>query len=193
MNDLPNASRILHSILFADDTNLFYSHSDITQLINIVNTELNKLADWLNANRLLLNIQKTHYMIFSSGKKKIPHNLPTVFISNKSITQTKVTKFLGVLLDDKLSWIPHINFITRKIAKNIGIINKMKGTFSINIMLSLYYTMIFPYLSYCNIAWGANYNTRLSKLFLLQKRILRTIFSVDYLLIPNLFSLKLIY
>ena len=181
VNDLPNASKILHSILFADDTNLFYSHNDIHQLIYHVNAELDKVADWLNANRLSLNLEKTHFLIFTSGRRKNVHNIPSVLISNKPITQKKATKFLGIILDETLSWTPHIDFIARKIAKNIGIINRMRGILSNNILSSLYYTMIFPYFSYCNIIWGSTYNTRQSRLVMLQKRIIRIISSVGYL------------
>ena len=56
VNDLNKASKVLNSILFADDTNLFYSHRDINTLFKIVNDELTKLDQWFKANKLSLNV-----------------------------------------------------------------------------------------------------------------------------------------
>jgi hypothetical protein len=70
INDLPNVSNRLFFILFADDTNVFYSHSCIHTLFQIVNMELELVADWFKANRLSLNLEKTNYIVFKSHRKK---------------------------------------------------------------------------------------------------------------------------
>jgi hypothetical protein len=70
INDLPNVSNRLFFILFADDTNVFYSHSWIHTLFQIVNMELELVADWFKANRLSLNLEKTNYIVFKSHRKK---------------------------------------------------------------------------------------------------------------------------
>ena len=72
INDLPNVSNHLFFILFADDTNVFYSHNCINTLFQIVNVELNLIAEWFQANRLSLNLEKTNYILFRSHKKSIP-------------------------------------------------------------------------------------------------------------------------
>ena len=72
INDIVNSSKLLSFILFADDTNLVYSHSDLLQLITTVNCELVKLDDWFKANKLSLNINKTHYILFGSKRKELP-------------------------------------------------------------------------------------------------------------------------
>lgn len=181
INDLPNNSDILNTIIFADDTNLFHSHHDLNSLINIVNTELEKFSSWFKANRLSLNIKKTHFMIFHSRKKPINHSYPAINISGFTIERVTSTKFLGIILDDHLTWIPHIKHVALKVAKNIGVINKVKHIFPEKLLLSLYYTMVFPYLSYCNIAWASTFSTSLKKLVLLQKRIVRIITLSSYL------------
>ena len=122
VNDLPNATNILDPIMFADDTNLFYSHHDIKTLFSIVNEELGKLGDWFTANRLLLNIKKTKYTFFheNSVKDNIPLKLPDLHISNKSIEWKSLIKFLGVMLDEHIAWNDHIYVIEKKLAKNVG-------------------------------------------------------------------------
>ena len=69
INDLPNSATLLHYILFADDSNAFYSHSSYDQLIKIVNNDLELANDWFKANKLSLNLSKTNYIIFRSNKK----------------------------------------------------------------------------------------------------------------------------
>ena len=181
INDLPNASTILHSILFADDTNLFFSHSDLTQATDIMNRELYNTTQWLNSNRLSLNVKKTHFMVFKTPRKLIDTSNISIQISDESISQTKASKFLGIIIDENLTWKTHMNDIARKVAKNIGIINKVKTIFSERMLLMLYFTMIYPYLSYGNIVWGSTYSSTLQRIFLLQKRIIRIISNSPFL------------
>ena len=181
INDLPNASSILHSILFADDTNLFFSHSDLTQATDIMNRELYNTTQWLNSNRLSLNVKKTHFMVFKTPRKLIDTSNISIQISDESISQTKASKFLGIIIDENLTWKTHMNDIARKVAKNIGIINKVKTIFSERMLLMLYFTMIYPYLSYGNIVWGSTYSSTLQRIFLLQKRIIRIISNSPFL------------
>lgn len=194
VNDLPNINSILNTIMFADDTNFFYSHSNFEELIKTINTELNKSSNWLKANRLSLNIDKTHFMIFSSLQKSLPTINESVEIFNSPVSRVTSTKFLGIIIDENLTWRSHIAKVESKIAKNIGIINKLKSFLPEKILLNLYYTMIYPYLSYCNIIWASTYPSRLEKLAKLQKRIIRIITSSHYLAHtrPLFFKLKLL-
>ena len=71
INDTVHCSKLLHFILFADDTNLFFSSHDLNQLVTAVNGELEKLTDWFKANKLSLNVKKTNYILFASEKSKL--------------------------------------------------------------------------------------------------------------------------
>ena len=117
INDLPQASKLLDPIMFADDTNLFYSGKDIHSLFNTVNNELSYLSHTFNSNKLSLNADKTKFTLFRRvrQKDKIPLVLPTLKINNTLIKQ--VAKFLGVLFDENLTWKNHINLIENKISK----------------------------------------------------------------------------
>ena len=75
MNDIHRCSEILSFILFADDTNILYSHGNIKTLNNIVNTDLVKVSSWLQANKLSLNIKKTHIIIFKAKNKKLKETI----------------------------------------------------------------------------------------------------------------------
>ena len=87
VNDLPNASRLLDPIMFADDTNLFFNHKDIEHLFTVVNNELVNIKDRFTANKLSLNVEKSKYSLFHYATKKddISLSLPKLIINNYEI------------------------------------------------------------------------------------------------------------
>ena len=85
-------------------------------------------------------------------------------------------KFLGVIIDEHLTWINHINYVKSKISINTGFLSRICNFVSIKTALMLYYSLIYPYLIYCNIAWASNYPSRLKTLYISQKRSIRIIF-----------------
>ena len=107
INDLNNVSTLVELILFADDTNLFMSHKDPVYLAASLNSELNKLSTWFKANKLSLNLKKTNFMLFKPRQKRY-HFPMQICINEQRIEQVKETVFLGVVLNEHLSWKPHI-------------------------------------------------------------------------------------
>ena len=120
INGLCDASR-LESILFADDTNLFISEKDSVTLNNTLNSELNKLSAGFAANKLSLNISKTKFTVFRPRQKRLCYDYD-ISINGEALPQVSEALFLGVLLDDCLSWKSHISLVEHKISKSIGII-----------------------------------------------------------------------
>src|ERR1700733_9640988 len=151
INDLTNSSKLLEFVLFADDSNVFLSHKNYCELFALVNEELPKISDWFKANTLSLNLNKTNYILFTSNRNKVTETPENLIIDSTIILCVSTVKFLGVFLDQHLTWNEHIHQITKKIAKNIGVIKRISYLLSSQILLSLYYTMIYPYLTYCNI------------------------------------------
>jgi hypothetical protein len=175
INDLPNSSTLLHYILFADDSNAFLSHASYDHLIALANDELTLANDWFKANKLSLNLSKTNYIIFRSNQKTIPSSSTTLKIDNVDIPQVSSSKFLGVYIDQHLKWTTHINEVAKKISKNIGIIRRISYLLPLNVLKNLYFTLIYPYINYCNLIWTSTYDTHLLKIKILQKRALRLI------------------
>ena len=95
VNEMAYVSNLLFSILFADDTNVFISGKNIKNLTQIMNNELEKLAKWLQVNKLSLNVDKTHYMIFTL-KKSVDANT-NIIISDAIIKSIYKTKFFGLI------------------------------------------------------------------------------------------------
>src|ERR1043165_4639117 len=161
-------SKNLYFILFADDTNIFFAHHSWQTLMQIINNELKLVNNWFSANRLTLNIDKTNFILFRSHRKITPIDI-TLEMAGSPLSQVESVKFLGVTVDSHLSWRDHINSIAQKIAKSIGILNRISHLLPEAAKLNLYYSLILPYLSYCNMIWASNYDSRINKLIILQK------------------------
>ena len=118
---------MINPIMFADDTNLFYEHKNSIKLSAKVNEELINTNDWSMANKLSLNVRKTKYSLFHKPSRvdDLPLQLPKLSINNQEIKRTSYTKFLGVILDENLSWKEHLKYPENKTAKSIGLCTKL--------------------------------------------------------------------
>ena len=183
INDLAKASDLTSVILFADDTTLSLQNTDYFNLIRQVNNELESIKVWTTANRLSINVGKTFAMLFTNRLHDF-QELPIMF-NEEQIELRKAGKFLGITLDDALKFNEHISTICRKVSKTIGIFYKLRSFVNIQTLISLYYSLIYPYIIYCNIIWGGTYSSHLTPLLILQKKIVRIITGADYLAHSN--------
>ena len=140
INDLFRSSSKLTPIMFADDTNLFISDSNIKNLFETMNEELRKVATWSKANKLSLGISETKYSLFHSTRKRRdkPNILPPSHIGNDPVKREFVTKFLGVYSDENFSWKHHINIVSTKFCKSIGILYRTRCILSKLLQKQLY-------------------------------------------------------
>ena len=159
--------------LFADDSNLFSSGKDLSVLQNQTNEELQNISKWLKVNKLSLNIKRPIFFIFSG--RKVRNSDVALNIDGISTNEEGSTKFLGVLLDNKLNWKKHIDYVSRKLSRGICMISKVKKYLNGDSLVTLYYSFIYPYMCHCNLIWGSTYESNLKKLTILQKRIIRII------------------
>ena len=181
INDLPNSSPLFKYILFADDSTLSCEipNSSLNNIHVNINSNLVYVNQWLSANRMAVNADKTKYIIFS--KNNCITTLPPIYIGNGVIQPTNSTKFLGIYIDSKLNFRSHIDYISSKLSKNLGVLNKVKCFLPSNILLSLYHSLIQPYLNYGIEAYFNSYRSHLNKLFVLQKNSIRAINKLPYL------------
>ena len=140
--------------MFADDTNLFFKRKDLTTLFNIINAELSKILYWFKLNKLSLNIKKTKYIIFKSQRKiNLVDDTQCIRIDNVKLEQVRKTKFLCVIINFSLSREDHIETVSNKVSKNVGLLCKIRRNLCSNTLLMLYRTLIQSYYEYCNIFW----------------------------------------
>ena len=175
INDFVNSSSILHKVIFADDTNLFFSHKNFKKLQSILNRELAKVDKWFKCNKLSLNIKKTNYVIFRSNRNRTNIKKACRKINKKNIERVKSTKFLGVHIDEHLNFGSHIAVLTKKLSKYAGLFFKLRHFLPLEALLTLYQSLFVPHIDYCNIIWCNTFPTYLSKVQILQKRVIRAI------------------
>ena len=163
INDLPNSSKKLSFRIFADDTNIFFTSSNPNEVEFTMNEEIKLVLKYCTINKLSVNFKKTNYMLITSSKKKIHFNI-------HNIDCESYIKYLGIYLDEHLQWESQIQHVNNKLAKNVGIINKLRHYLDFHMLKQLYYTLIYPYLNYGLASWGAAYKTRLNKICTKQSR-----------------------
>ena len=162
---------------FADDTNLLFTNSDPRNLQRIVNKALKKLVEWLRANRLSLNVDKTEFIIFRPPKRSCERII--LNLDGKKIFESSYIKYLGLLLDSRLSWKFHINELAKKLSRAIGILYKIRAYTPKSIMISLYFAIFHSHLAYGLPVWGSAKDNLINNIVLLQKKTLRVITSAD--------------
>ena len=140
INDLPSVSKYLRFHLFADDTNIYFEAKDLKTLQKIMNRELRHVKKWLEANKLALNIEKTNFVVFHSPSKKLTEPI-ILKCGRKKIIHANHVKFLGVLLDETLSWRSHLIELSRKLARSVAIFYKLRLYVPLDILISIYYAL----------------------------------------------------
>ena len=179
INDVCRASSVLDFIHFADDTTLsknlaFFGLSGTLspeQSQRRINVELKKVYDWLCVNKLSLNVSKTRSMVFKNPK------LPTVSlpfdieINGEKVKNVSEFNFLGIMLDEFLTWTPHTKKVTSSVSRSLGVIKRVRSFLPIPVLKTLYSTLILPHLTYGLKLWGVNRKP----IEMLQKRAVRVI------------------
>ena len=128
----------------------------------------------LDVKKLSPNIDKTNFIISKSPEHSYPECI-SVKIGSFTIKQTCYVKFLGVLLDEHLSWKNHFTELSKKLVKTYGVFFKVRSFLPIDILACLSNSLFSPFLQYGILVWGLTYETHVSPLYLLQKRVVRVI------------------
>ena len=160
INDLTSVSECCFSVLFADDTNMFITGKDMDILCHQLNEDLRNIQEWLQCNKLSLNVLKTHYMIFTPRNKLIDDI--DVKILDVQIQRVYVTKFLGVQIDSQLIWKKHIEYTCKKLSKCVGILCKARKKY-INLLLSAYIILLHTLISSIATMYGEQITPRALK------------------------------
>ena len=140
--------------MYADDTTLSCCVDTIqsNNIDKVINEELNKVNYWWVTNKLSLNFNKTKYMQFHKAPKHVPHL--HLQINNNEISRVDTFNLFGLQINENLKWNTHIDHISKKMSRIIGLLNQMKMIFPQEILLSIYNTLILPHLNYCILSWG---------------------------------------
>ena len=186
INDAHRASDALKFIHFADDTTLsqnlsFFSgvnNGSLTQsqLERRINVELKFIHDWLCVNKLSLNVSKTRSMVFKNPRLPMVSQPFVVEIDGEKVKYVSEFNFLGVTLDEFLTWTPHTKRIQSKISRSLGVIKRVRKLLPRDKLITLYNSLILPHFNFGVKLWGTN----LKLLSTIQKRAVRVVTNSSY-------------
>ena len=167
INDFKNSLTHLKSIHFADDTTLYKQINLSVDHSNLINAELTNIQEWINVNKLSLNVQKSNYMIISNRARTNNLNLK---LGGENIGRVTDHKFLGVTIDETLKFDVHINKLCAKVSQSIGILRRISYLVPHSVLRNVYYALVYSRFTYAISAWGSAYPTSLRRLKSLVKK-----------------------
>ena len=184
MNDLNNVLSNANSISFADDSNLAMTGENVIRLFSDMKSEITKLIQWFQVNKLTLNIAKTHYMLFKPQNLQLECVLDDTCILefDRDVIESKdFIKFLGMALDKHLSWCHQYNQLRTKLSQSIYLMNSVKHILPTKCLRLLYNSMFYSHLSYGIILWGNSMaEGNKNKIMKLQKKAVRIVGKTKY-------------
>ena len=161
INDLPNSTNFFTS-LFADDTVLIKSSENLHSLFSESNQELQRASDWFDANKLSLNISKTKFLVFRNKKMSFDPNIYNLHLNDKKIERIgedckeKYFKFLGMRIDEFMTWKYHIDHVCSKVSVGNSILNRTKNFLPLNVRKALYSSLVKSQINYGILFYGNN-------------------------------------
>ena len=193
INDLPLCSRLI-ALLFADDTTLYMSDSNLECLINNVNLEFKKVVDYFRFLKLALHPSKTKYILFTNSAEaratqfeiKLNFNNdndlqnPELVTNLSRVPSDSSVKFLGIEIDPLLSFKTHINTINSKISKSMYFLRAVKNFLPLRALRSIYFAIIHSHLIYGIQIWSCCSQSNLNSLILKQKLAIRITNNAKY-------------
>ena len=178
VNDLINCSKSSCFALFADDTNIFISGKTYAEAANNANSILEAVSGYTVANKLHINLDKTCFMHFHPKNYKPDEDAikQTMFLNGTEIKEVSETKFLGVTIDNQLSWEPHVSALAKKLKCCTGQLNRINNLIPKELYKNLYHTLYESHLGYGITVWGGISHVKLRPLFIAQKHCMRILF-----------------
>ncbi len=175
INDITKYLTDSKASLYADDTALYCNADTQVELMLTLRVELDMVCEWLKANKLTLNAAKTKYVVFGTKRKLQTKPDLKLKMGDCSIERVTTMKYLGVMLDDHLTFNDHIDYAHNKASKKLGILRKSREYLDQSTSLLLYKSLVLPHLDYCDLVYMCTTLHNLNRLQLVQNQACRTI------------------
>ena len=170
MKDLRFCLNKFSSNHFTDDTCLIYASKKVKTLETDLNADLKATSEWLKANRSL-NIKKSQLIIFHSKSKKVDFTSFSIKLEGSKRRPSKYVKYLGIFIDENLSWSTHINELSKKISRANGILAKLRYFATKKILILVYYAIFYSQLLYGCPVWSLTTVNNINTIRILQKNV----------------------
>ena len=181
INDLPNCLTSSSTSMFADDTNISTQGTTEYEIQERLNADLENVHQWLVANKLTLNKQKTEYMIIGS-RQRISNIItdPKIELGESVIKRVNKSKTLGIIIDEHLSWNDQIQNVVTKVSKGIGMLRRIRQFVPKSTLLRICNAIVLSHFDYCSLVWDNCCEYLTDKLQKLQNRAARIITGRTY-------------
>ena len=173
INDIPNVSEYAKFVMYADDANLLLTGKNVEEIESKFIHLSKNLESWVNCNRLAFNLKKTHYMIFASRKVDDLGFKPK--LCDFEISRKNTARFLGVIINENLTWNDHILAIKAKMSRYVGILYKLKKFLPLSALKNIFHSFVQSHLNYCSLVWGLGCKSSIERLFVEQKKAIRAL------------------
>ena len=186
INDIVKSSTLGHFVLFADDTNIFVSAASKAEAYKAANDVLQAVYLYMKTNQLHINLNKCAHMYFrpnfnnnerlSCARARSYDSEFSLSVNGQKLKKVDKIRFLGVIIDDKLSWDHHIEHLENKMLSVIVQIKRIRKVIPESHYKTIYHSLFLSHLTYGISCWGGAYPSKLQKLFAIQKRCIRILF-----------------
>lgn len=179
INDMFKSIKYSCPILYADDTNLTITSKSLKEINWKINADLAKITNWLRANRISLNTKKTEVVLFRSKNKAFTKKL-NFRISGKKLELSRKVKYLGLLIDENLTWADHLSSLKTKLSRACGLLSKLRYSINKDLIKMVYSSIFHSNLLYGCQCWGQRHSVLRNKLESIQNKCIRVICFKNY-------------
>ena len=142
-----------HLHLFANDIAMYFSDTEPVLVQDRLNSDLASLFTWVTSNGFEVNVSKSQSMLMARRHRR--HQLSSMqFLMNNNVLQLhKSVKYLGIIVDEGLSWSEQIGYVRKRSLSVLAAIHRVSFCLSSNVLVTLYNVFVLPYLTYCCVVW----------------------------------------
>ena len=166
INDFPGVSKLAKFIMYADDANIIITGMSVDEVYQKLFNLSSEILNWVNSNGLAINLKKTKYMVFARNQTIPNHEYK---LANVLIERKTEARFLGVIIDEKLTWAKHIETVKSKMARYLGVMYRIRTRIPIQPRLQIFHSFVQSHLNFCSIVWGFAAKSHIDSIFRKQK------------------------
>ena len=167
---------IAKKVHFADDSVFYVSDSCLDECLIKIKKVITYVSDWLNNNRLIINLSKTKLMMISPNR--IAH-LPSITFEGTELEWVNEIKYLGVYIDSKLNFNSQLKYVSGRLSKLNGVIYSMSNFTPRDTLLNIYFSLVYPVIIQSIIIWGGVSENKLNKIATKQNKIIRQVYGIE--------------
>lgn len=181
IDDLFNEPLVGQLQLYADDATVTYGAVSFNELKNHMTSDLLTIQKWMIQNRLSINFSKTNFLVFYLRNTDVSELFNDICFDNIKIDRVMETKYLGLLINHNLNWVPHIEAVKKKVSRFVGVLYRISNFVNVDTKMKIYYAFIHSHITYLNTIWGSADCTNLKPLQTMQNRSVKLIYNLPRL------------